>query len=272
MVIDYLFGKTDLPKYLENSLPELTNKGVDFKLVGELLCQLNKPSNEVISRFLELIAFRTLLDRKSDELMPIFMYHAAFASPLIKMLEQTTNDKVAKNIHAILATHGNLHQDSVQHLKSLLINQSKTGMKKLCIIFSCLLSQVNLDGRTIRVLHDTIRKKETRDRLTSDIESLWRSQHVELFYANLASFNSITISYNLRGFHERSVEDLAPAYIHGNTLYFYTADGNLTEERLEDVTAFRKRFREAQRKVGFPDWAWIKEPREMKEQDLSSAS
>ena len=274
--IDYLVDQCDLPKYLESSLPGLTVRGVHFKLVGKILCQQNKPSNEVISRFLELIYPRTLGAKRFDDPMPIFMYHVAFARPLIKMLEQTKIDKVAEKIHAILATHGKLHQESIQDLKSLILeSNTKVAAKKmrLGIAFDCLLSQVNLDGETILALNNVISRKAIPERSTeSDIRTLWGSQHVEHFCTNLDSFDSETINYILPGFLNRSVEDLAPAYIDGNIIYFYAADGNLTEKTLQDVTTFRKRFREAQTRVGLPDWALIKEPHGMEEQDPSSAS
>ena len=44
--VDYLPGQSDLPDYLVNSLPELIEDGIDFKLVAKLLGQQIEPSSE----------------------------------------------------------------------------------------------------------------------------------------------------------------------------------------------------------------------------------
>ena len=266
--VNYLLSQSDLPNYLVNSLPELTEMGIDFLLVTEILRQQKKLSDEVVNRLVELCP-----SGHHFRLRKLIKNHGS-ADPFIKALEQTRSETIVGDTASVL-THTNLHQESVQRLRSLLITESTEGLAalKLSIAFNCLLFQVKLDQNTILDLHDVIRKKIIRNGETQfDIIRLWKTRHIEQFCTNLALFDSEIISYILRAFLHRSVDDLAPAYIHGKTLYFYAADGKLTEQTIEDEATFRTRFREAQRMVGIPEWAWIKQAQEGEEQNPSSAS
>ena len=265
--INYLLSQSDLPNYLVNSMPELTEMGIDFTLVAEILRQQKKPSDEVVNRLVQLCP-----SGEYSRLTKFVEKHGS-ADQVTKTLEETRSETEARDTASVL-THTNLHQESVQRLRSLLITEFTTELAvlKSRIAFNCLLFQVKLDRETILDLHDIIRKKSTRNEESQiDIQRLWKSRHIEQFCTNLAWFDSEMISYILRVFLHRPVEDLAPAYIHGKTLYFYAADGELMEEKLEDEAAFRERFREAQRRVGIPEWAWIKQPQGREEEDSSSA-
>ena len=266
--INYLLSQSILPNYLVNSMPELIEMGIDFMLVAEILRQQKKLSDEVVNHLVELCP-----SGNYSLLTELIRKHGS-ADPFTKTLEQTRSETEARDTESVL-THTNLHQESVQRLRSLLITDFTTELAALKsrIAFNCLLFQVKLDRETILDLHDIIREKVTRNEESQlDIKRLWKSRHIEQFCTNLACFDSEIISYILRAFLLRPVEDLAPAYIHGKTLYFYAADGKLTEQKLEDEAAFRKRFREAQRMAQIPEWAWIKLPQGMEEQDPSSAS
>lgn len=111
---------------------------------------------------------------------------------------------------------------------------------------NCLLFQLKLHRESsILDLHDIIRKtrKVARNEESRfDIERLWESRHVEQFCANMAWFDAEIIAYVLRAFLLRPVEDLAPAYIHGKTSYFYITDGKVIERTLGDEAAFRERL------------------------------
>ena len=201
----------------------------------------------------------------------------AFADPLIKALEQARSKKVKENA-ALLLQHNNLGQKSVKRLISLLEPKPyNSATLKSDLAFECLCQQDKIDQTSILELHDYIREMlKVRDTPLGiqylDFRPLWQHRHIEQFCANLALFDSETILSILRLFLDRSVEDLAPAYIDGNTLYFYTADGNLTKQTLEDEAAFRERFREAQEMLGIPEWALMKLPQGREEQTPSSAS
>ena len=266
--VNYLLSQSDLPNYFVNSLPELTEMGIDFMQVAEILRQQKKPSDEVVNRLVELCPSGNYFRLRE------FIKKHGSADPFTKALEQTRSETTARDAASVL-THTNLHQESVQRLRSLLITESTEALAALKSnkAFSCLLFQVKLDQNTILDLHNVIRKKAIRNGETQfDIMRLWKSRHIEQFCTNLALFDSEIISYILRAFLPRPVEDLAPAYIHGKTLYFYADDGNLTEQTLEDEEGFRISFREAQRMVGIPEWAWIKQSQEREEQNPSFAS
>ena len=266
--INYLLSQSDLPNYLVNSMPELTEMGIDFMLVAEILRQQKKLSDEVVNRLVELCP-----SGNYSLLTELIRKHGS-GDPLTKTLEETRSETEVRDTASVLR-HTNLHQESVQRLRSLLITEFTTELAALKsrTAFNCLLFQVKLDRDIILDLHDIIRKKSTRNEESQvDLQRLWKSRHIEQFCTNLAWFDSEMISYILRVFLLRPVEDLAPAYIHGKTLYFYAADGELMEEKLEDEAAFRERFREAQGRVGIPEWAWIKQPQEREEQNPSPAS
>ena len=255
-VVDYLLGESDLPHYLVNSLPELIKKGVSFTLVAELLGQQRKLSNKVVDSLVELIPS----DNASTEMPEVI--NQAFADPLIKVLEQA-GSKIKVDNAVLMLRHVDLDQDSIQRLRSLLNAKptTKLAIYKSRMAFICLRKQLKLDGETILDLHNYIRTQNSYERKTQiKVRLVWEHRCIEQFYANLAFLDASFIYHSLEEFLCRTVEDLAPAYIDGKTLYFYAADGNLTEQLLEDEQAFRENFREAQRRLKIPEWAWIKVP------------
>lgn len=263
--VNYLLSGTDLPVYLVNSLPEIISEGADFNRVAELIGQQKILSNEVVDRLVKLIP--------SDEHLwpwevPEVINRYAFVDPLITALEQTKSTKQAENT-APLLKHTNLDQEHVQRLISLLISNppDELAATKSKTAFHCLSQQIELEPRTISILHETRISIEA-----VDLHSLWKFRHIEQFCGNLTLFDSSAIVHILNAFLGRSVEDLAPAYINGETLYFYTADGQLTELKLENEETFRKRFRKAQKILQVPEWAWMKLPKAREEQDPRSAS
>lgn len=267
-VVDYLLGGSDLPHYLVNSLPELIKKGVSFTLVAELLDQQRKLSNMVVDSLVELIPS----DNAFTEMPKVI--NQAFADPLIKILEHTRSEIKAGNATSMLR-HADLDQDSIQRLRSLL-NAKPTielAIFKSWMAFDCLLKQINLDREIILDLHKYIRKQNShKGEMEHHVALLWMHRRIEQFCANLALFDASFIHHSLRVLLRRTVEDLAPAYIDGKTLYFYAADGKLTEQRLEDEQAFRENLREAQRMLKIPEWARIKVPDRRREVDSCSTS
>ena len=266
-VVDYLLGGSDLPHYLMNSLPELIKKGVSFTLVAESLDQQRKPSNKVVDSLVELIPS----DNAFTEMPKVI--NQAFADPLIKILEHTRSEIKAGNAASMLG-HADLDQDSIQRLRSLLNAKPTTELAiyKSRMALSCLLKQINLDREIILDLHNYIRTQNSYEgEMADNVASLWMHRRIEQFWANLALFDASFIHHSLEVFLCRTVEDLAPAYIDGKTLYFYAADGKLTEQRLEDEQAFRENFREAQRMFKIPEWARIKAPDGRREVDLLGA-
>ena len=200
----------------------------------------------------------------------------AFADPLIKALEQARSEKVKKTA-ALLLQHNNLGQKSVKRLRSLLTNKpDNSATFKSDAAFHCLCKQDQIDQTSILELHNYI-----HEMLNIEGESipqhtyfslLWRHRHIGQFFANVDLFDFSTVETILEMLLRRSVENLAPAYIDGNILYFYTADGNLTKKTLEDEAGFRNFFREAQRWAHIPEWARIKKSQGREEQNPSSAS
>ena len=268
-VVDYLLGESDLPHYLVNSLPELIKKGVSFTLVAELLGQQRKLSNKVVDSLVELIPSDNAFTG-----MPEVINQQAFAGQLIKVLEQAISKTKAGKAASMLG-HADLDQDSIQRLRSLLNAKPTTelAINKSWIAFKCLRKQIKLDRETILDLHNYICTQNFYEGVTQFIvRGVWEHRHIEQFCANLALFDASFIHHSLEGFLHRTVEDLAPAYIDGKTLYFYAADGKLTEQRLEDEQAFRENFREAQRMLRIPKWAWIKVPDRRREEDPCSTS
>ena len=266
-VVDYLLGGSDLPHYLVNSLPELIKKGVSFTLVAELLDQQRKLSNKVVDSLGELIPS----DNAFTEMPKVI--NQAFADPLIKILEHTRSEIKAGNAASMLG-HADLDQDSIQRLRSLLNAKPTTELAigKSRMAFSCLRKQINLDREIFLDLHKYIRKQNYYEgEMADDVALLWRHRRIEPLCANLAFFDASFIHHSLKGFLRQTVEDLAPAYIDGKTLFFYAADGKLTEQRLEDEQAFRKIFRKAQRMLNIPEWARIKAPDGGREVDLLGA-
>ena len=250
-VVDYLLGESDIPHHLVNSLPELVKKGASFTLVVKLLGQQKKLSNKVVDSLAELI----LSDDAFTEI-PEVLNQQAFADPLIKVLEQAKSKIKAGNAAWVLA-HADLDQNSIQRLRSLLIAKPTTelAIDKLRIALFGQFKQIILD------LYNYIRKQNSyRGGMALHVASLSTHRCIEQFCTNLAVANDSFIHHSLEEFLRRTVEDLAPAYIDGKILYFYAADGKLTEQRLEDEQAFRKKFRKAQRMLNIPEWAQIKAP------------
>ena len=154
---------------------------------------------------------------------------------------------------------------------------NRLAMMRSKVAYKCMLRQVKLNRETILDLHSKIHNlKSSGKNHNREIGRLWNHRHIEQFCTNLAIIDSKIFPHILpiflRVFLHRSVEDLTPAYIDGKTLYFYAVDGNLTEQCLEDEEAFRKCFREAQRRAGVPEWAWIKRPEGRREKDPYSTS
>lgn len=267
-VVDYLLGESDLPHYLVNSLPELIKKRVSFTLVADLLGQQRKLSNKVVDSLVELIPS----DNAFTE-MPVISQQA-FADPLIKVLEQARSKIKAGNAASMLG-HADLDQDSIQRLRSLLNAKltTKLAIYKSWMASICLRKQIKLNRETFFDLHNYIRTHNLYERDTQiNVRLVWEHRHIEQFCANLALFDASFIHHSLKVFLRRTVEDLAPAYIDGKTLYFYAADGKLTEQRLEDEQALRENFREAQRTLKIPEWARIKVPDRRIEVDPGSTS
>ena len=268
MAVDHLLGQSDLPDYLVNSLPELIGKGVASWLVAELLGRQKSPSNEAVNRLLKVISPLDYSYRW-DSRTPAIINQAAFAEPLITTLEEATSTKKAENV-ALFLRHTTLDEELVQRLRSLLIPKPTPALRaiKSKTAFKCLAQQGKLDRKTILHLHDTIRKIDGQ----LSRYPIWKSRHTEQFYANLAVFDSKTIHSILSVFFRRPVENLAPAYINGKTLYFYAEDRKLIEQTLEDEKAFRENFREAQRTRNYPEWAWMKPPKEKEKKNPGPAS
>ena len=267
--VNYLLSQSDLPNYLVNSLPELIEKGVPFELVTELLGQQSEPSDEVVNCLVELL--------RSEEHLPVGLESKnqdAFAGPVIKALGQARGSIEATNAVRMLK-HTKLDQESVKRLRSLLDTERTTELAtfKSTLALHCLLNQVKLDREIILDLHNYIRKKKPVERkMASHVYLVWKHQHIEQFCANLALFDPLIIHQVLEVFLRRSFEKLTPAYIDGNTLYYYAADGKLTGQVLEDEQAFRKKFRQAQRMLKIPEWAWIKLPEGTEDKDPCSTS
>ena len=267
-VVNYLLGESDLPHYLVNSLLELIKKGFSFTLVAELLGQQRKLSNKVVDSLVELIPSDYVFTKR-----PNVINQQAFTNPLIKVLEQARNKIKAGNA-AWMLWHADLDQNSIQRLRSLLNAKPTTELAiyKSRMAFICLRKQIKLDRETILDFQNYIRTQNSNKIETQiNVRYVWAHRHIEQFCANLAFFDASFIYHSLRVLLRRTVEDLAPAYIDGKTLYFYAADGKLTEQRLEDEQAFRENFREAQRMLKIPEWAWIKVPDGRREVDLLGA-
>lgn len=264
--VNYLLSDTDLPDYLMNSLPELMFKGIGYRLIIKLIGQQRVLSNEVVDLFVNLIPSEDFIWQWRIE--PEVTNRHYFVDRLITALEQTKTWAQAKNIELLLK-HTNLDQESVLRLISLLSTKPSDEMvlTKSEVAFSCLGRQVQLEPRIILIVHHVIIGQSITFQARGYNKLLWRSRHTEQFCANLALFDSSIISSILQALLHRSVEDLAPAYINGETLYFYTADGSLTEQRLEDEKAFREKFREAQSDAGLPEWAWMKLSKANKERN-----
>ena len=121
--VDNSIGQSDLPDYLVNSLPELIEDRVDFKLVAKLLGQQIEPSDEVVNHVLELIPFRTEITALR---VPAEIFEKAiFADPLIEALEQAGSEEKAKNVGHLLR-NTNLDQASVKRLR-FLMNTERLG-------------------------------------------------------------------------------------------------------------------------------------------------
>lgn len=268
--VNYLLSDTDLPDYLVNHLPGLILEGIDSSLIATLICQQKILSNEVVDRLVKLIPFEHYTWSLGER--PVVINRYDFVDPLITALEQARSITQAMDTASLLK-HTNLDQESLQRLRSLLTSNPLDDLAatKSELAIDCLCQQVKLDPRTISILHDVIREGGFRQAVYYS-KSLWRSRHIEQFCANLALCDCSIIIQILRVFLDRSVEDLAPAYINGETLYFYAADGKLTEQKLEDEKALREKFREAQKRVKLPEWAWMKLPKAREEQDPRPAS
>src|SRR5262249_30644075 len=141
---------------------------------------------------------------------------------------------------------------------------------KLLAAARVLCQQSKLSGSMISRLHDTI-IEEGEDEV--GFLTLWGHRHMEQFCTNLETFDNFIIEKILsKALLRRPVEDLTPAYICGEALWFYDSDGKLTSRRLENEGAFRKRFRAAQKEAGVPEWAWIQPPQGVSEERAAQSS
>ena len=261
-VVDYLLGQSDLPDYLVDSLPDLLEEGVDFKLVAELLGQQKRLSEEVVSRLLRRIPWKGDLFLTG---IPTVMNQHAFTYPLIEALDQARSATEARNAMSMLTTT-DLHQDAIKRLEFLIdqIPTTQLAIEKWRLALYALSKQVKLDRQSIRVLCDAAYTRKCAQ-YSWLARKVLMNQSVEQIYANLDSFDSIDIGIIFSSFLEQSVEDLLPACINGDILYFYAPDGNLIEQRLEDEKAFRRRWGKAQAGAGVPAWAMIRLPRPLAE-------
>lgn len=87
----------------------------------------------------------------------------------------------------------------------------------------------------------------------------WTDRDISQFCANLISLGSLDMELLINAKLEpRSNRSINTAYIHGQDLFCYDADGTLHRHKLADEIAFRASFAAAQMKEGLPKWAWVK--------------
>ncbi len=111
---------------------------------------------------------------------------------------------------------------------------------------------MELDKESILALSNVLSEKEMA------FGPMWRNRHLEQFATCLESFEfPVIVNIIVVLLHERTAEDVTPAYINGNTLHYEAADGKMKSLPLKDERAFRKKFSEAQRLIGYPPWACI---------------
>ncbi|KAI4190313.1 MAG: hypothetical protein LQ346_004937 [Caloplaca aetnensis] len=111
--------------------------------------------------------------------------------------------------------------------------------------------QSELDRKSIVALNNILSDKKI------SCDEFWNYRHLEQFVTCLEFFEPHIIVRILKSFLYRRAENITPAYIHGNTLHYQAADGKMKSLLLKDERSFRKRFSEAQRLVGLPQWSCI---------------
>ncbi|KAI0169537.1 hypothetical protein GGR52DRAFT_471323 [Hypoxylon sp. FL1284] len=83
--------------------------------------------------------------------------------------------------------------------------------------------------------------------------------YVEKFCQHADSFaDSRTIARFFKFvFLQLPITDIIPCWIHGNSLWYYSGDGSIKQNKLQDEERFRMAFHKGQEKAGIPEWARI---------------
>lgn len=279
--VTHLEGHSNLPNDLMEALPELMGS-VGPDRVGALVNLQGDLGSELITAFVEHYCFVAEHTWGTYKLST----RPEFIEPLITAMSNAEGEDVVRRVAWVLAEQRNLNPQSTARLGTLLTTEPTSSLNCIKVLNATrvLCQQSELSTDIILALHDILivqRKQmegtsyekdertvrhESNERLAMalyrfdiNIQKLWKNRHIGQFCTNLESFDSGFTRTILR--HEllmRPVEELTPAYIHGDTLWFYGMDGKLKSQPLRNEKAFRKNFRKVQEEVGVPEWACIR--------------
>lgn len=261
-LLDVLGDITDLPEHLVNrlvsTLPEiLAETNVKFKTAAYLLSRQRKLSTEAIDGITKFLkSTHEGIIKSSPDFPQLFSRHI-FAKPLVNALYEADDHDEVKNLVYALEFQKNLSQDLVARLRQLLISGSTLTYSCARRLYYLLFGQVVLSKENILALYYCEDSSENDIRDDLSWRDLWRDRHLEQFVTSLESFEPYRLSCVLENLLSRSIENITPVYIHGNTLHYQASDGKMKELQLENEQDFRRMFGFAQRLAKLPLWSCI---------------
>lgn len=249
ITIKSLQGQSDLSEdimtWLIRNIPK--SRWKTRFLISQLISQQKYLSDEVVSTCLE-----------PDNLDRIIHRRPEFIRPFLTRIEMHGENIPTEAVIA-LGEH-DLDVESINRLVALLAVKpaSKLAASKSRAAATVLVKQNQLSTETILTLFEIINQSKDEYLLWK----LWWDQSIELFYSHLETICNLGEKFILDFVIQRLLRGSkngisSPAWIDGETISFYRPDGKLVSLRLRDQHCFRTKFRKAQIRAGFPEWARI---------------
>jgi hypothetical protein len=258
--VSSLSGQSDLPGYVVEALSSAAAKTGFWSTIGSIIGQQQQLSEKVIKDCVKYIDCYDAIPSWPSPIEAIYD-REPFVEPLMYALENAPDEETVDCTKNALQWRKDLDNTSMSRLGALLATNpsSELAACKSAAAVSLLCKQSTLPATIIPALHEVLHANEDYYLF----RELWRHRHIQQFCTNIEIFEpSIVKDILWGGLLLRSYEELTPAYIDGSNLWFYASNGQLTSQHLRDERAFRKRFREAQKLVEIPEWAWIPAPME----------
>ncbi|OQV07898.1 NACHT domain-containing protein [Cladophialophora immunda] len=256
--------------------------------LGKLITKQESLRSKVIDAFVSLVEdFAVLFEGIGPTLSDIYG-RPVFVKPLINVIVNSEREFQAIAAALVLNWETNLCQEWVDCLRDMLTVRPHSTLEASKSLAAAVLlcKQVKLHTSIISTLHEftssgeydygfgILRLKRHRQEdceqkaaqrildamlfAIANMGRLWGGRHIEQFCENLEGFDCSAIRDILRtALLQRPFEDTVPAYIDGENIWYYDANGKLVSRHLEKPNKFRKRFRRAQREAGIPEWGLV---------------